>query len=347
VRFGSIETRYATNGMESCSVCDGTGMLLRDTCPLCDGEVAVSLKQRSADILDRLKRFDPVIVPGIDPSLHYFAPHLPKVSWDALGDLAAGREKSTLQYSVSGRHWMSLRLDGSGFSRAVRKMRRLGVLESEGFSDRFAQCMRSSLHHLMKEFHAVLGFTQSDEMVVFLKPASVVRGEQMPHFYNGRVQKMATLAAGLVTAKFLMELAQLCVSEGKALEGIAEVLPHFDCRVGHYDSWEEAQALLLWRAYDCSVNGVSDAVYHTKGSGKEIMGKSKVEKAAWLGKNGLLPLPKHQAYGHLLVKTTQDVAGYNPQTKETVTTMRQVIRPVEGPVLELCRTGALQDPSRV
>ena len=45
------------------------------------------------------------------------------------------------------------------------------------------------------------------------------------------------------------------------LAELAEIAPHFDCRVGSYASWEEARALLLWRAYDCSVNGVSDAVY--------------------------------------------------------------------------------------
>ena len=50
------------------------------------------------------------------------------------------------------------------------------------------------------------------------------------------------------------------------------MLPHFDCRVGSFASWEEARSLLLWRAYDCSVNGVSDAVYHIKGSGKAIQG---------------------------------------------------------------------------
>jgi len=329
----------------SCAVCGGTGYLLQDVCPLCDAEADASLVERSAEILERLKRHDPVKVPGMDLSLHYFAPHVPKVTWSALGDLVAAREKSTLQYKVSGEHWMSLRLDGSGFSKAVRRLRALGVLEKEGFSDRFAQCMRNCLHHLMDEFHGVLGFTQSDEMIVFLKPTNVIRGERQVHFHNGRVQKIATLAAGLVTAKFVMELGQLLATEGKGLDGLAQVLPHFDCRVGHYESWEEARALLMWRAYDCSVNGVSDAVYHTQGSGKEINGKGKIEKAEWLWKNGLLPLPKHQAYGHLLVKVVREVEGFNPKTQESVTTKRQVIEALDGPVLELCRNGVLQDPS--
>eukprot|EP00928_Gymnodinium_smaydae_P089571 TRINITY_DN73517_c0_g1_i1.p1 TRINITY_DN73517_c0_g1~~TRINITY_DN73517_c0_g1_i1.p1 ORF type:complete len:359 (+),score=74.73 TRINITY_DN73517_c0_g1_i1:66-1079(+) len=332
--------------MDVCPVCDGTGSLLQDPCPLCDGKAAASLAELSEEVLERLRRNKPITIADMDPSLHYFAPHVRKVTWDALGDLVSGREKSTRQHSISGEHWISLRLDGSGFSKAVRQMRRLGVLESEGFSDRFAQCMRSCLRHLMEEFHAVLGFTQSDEMILFLKPTSVIRGERQVHFHNGRVQKLATLAASLCTAKFIMELSELCLGEGKGLDGLAKVLPHFDCRIGYYESWQEARALLMWRAYDCSVNGVSDAVYHTKGSGKVIMGKGKVEKAEWLWKNGLLPLPTHQAYGHLLVRVAREVQGYNPKLQEVVATVRQVIEPLQGPVLELMRTDRLGNPSR-
>merc|ERR1712013_443693 len=130
-------------------------------------------------------------------------------------------------------------------------------------------------------------------------------------------------------------------NEGKGLDGLAQVLPHFDCRVGYYESWEEARALLMWRAYDCSVNRVSDAVYHTQGAGKVINGKGKVEKAEWLCKNGLLPLPTHQAYGYLLVKVLREVEGYNPKTQESVTSTRQVIEALDGPMLELFRNGTL------
>lgn len=329
--------------VQACPVCDGSGHLLQDVCPLCDG--IHPLVELSNEILARLKRDEPVTVPGMDPSLHYFAPHVPKLFWDALGDLVASREKSTLQSCVAGEHWISLRLDGSGFSRAVRMMRKLDVLENEGFSDRFAKCMRESLRHLMEETQAVLGFTQSDEMIVFIKPTNFVRGERQVHFRNGRVQKLTTTAAGIVTAKFLVELGQLCVSEGKGLHGLAKVLPHFDCRLGHYKSWEEARALLMWRAHDCSVNGVSDAVYHTRGSGKAINAKDKVAKAEWLYQNGRMPLPQHQAYGHLLVRASKEVQGYNPKTEETVMTTRHVIEPLEGPVLALFRDDLLRDPS--
>jgi len=299
-----------------------------------------TILQLSADILALLKKWEPVVVDGMDPALHYLAPHVPKVRWTALGNLVAAREKTTFG-SVDGARWMSLRLDGCGFSRAVRLMRRKGVLEQDGYSAVFAEAMVSCLKVLLEHFNGAIGYTQSDEMVVFIPPASVVRGEQQNHARNGRVTKIATLAAGLVTAHFLMELSAKCVSAGVGLEGLSQVLPHFDCRVGSFASWEEAQSLLLWRAYDCSVNGVSDAVYHIPGAGKDVQCLGKREKISWLHAHGHLPLPRHQAYGTVLAKVRRRVDGHNPKTGATVATLRGFIERVDGPVLELARTDTL------
>merc|ERR1712032_1701941 len=163
----------------------------------------------------------------------------------------------------------------------------------------------------------------------------------MGHLRSGRVTKTATLAAGFATARFLMSLSLCCQKKGVELDGLAQVLPHFDCRIGHYDSWAEARALLMWRAYDCSVNGVSDAVYHIPGSGKQVQGLGKREKVEWLWKQGLLPLPRHQAYGTVLVRVKRAVEGHNPKTNETVTTLRGVIERLDGPVLELVRSDSI------
>ena len=103
--------------------------------------------------------------------------------------------------------------------------------------------------------------------------------------------------ASLITVHCVLQLAELCCRErGKeALEGLTSILPHFDCWLGHYDSWEEARGLLLWRAFDCSVNGVSDAPFQVPGSGKAVQGSSKIEKVRRLWQQGRLPLPMHQA----------------------------------------------------
>ena len=100
--------------------------------------------------------------------------------------------------------------------------------------------------------------------------------------------------------------------------------------------------MLLWRGYDCSVNGVSDAVHHSGVPGrKKGMALNARDKVAWLHDNNLLPLPKHQAYGTVLarVKRRVDVVGADPRRPdETVSVLRSKIEQVHGPVLELART---------
>ena len=304
-------------------------------------ERSPSIETLSQDVLAKLKRYQPVTIEGVDPAMHYLAPHIPKCEWTALGDLVAAREKQAAG-RVDGSKWISLRLDGCGFSKAVRMMRAKGILEP-GFSDTFARCMVGALRALLEHFRGSVGYTQSDEMVIFIPPTNVVRGERQPHSRSGRVTKTTTLAASLVTAHFLMELSQLCVERGVGLDGLAQVLPHFDCRLAAWDSWEEARALLLWRAYDCSVNGVSDAVYHQPGGHgkKAVQSLGKREKVAWLHERGLLPLPRHQAYGTVLARVRRVVEGHNPKTGEATTALRSVIEQVDSPVLEIARTDAL------
>ena len=82
---------------------------------------------------------------------------------------------------------------------------------------------------------------------------------------SGRVTKLTTLAAGHLTSTWVLELANLCHQKkaSKSLDKLQELAPHFDCRMAAFDSFEEARALLIWRAYDCSINGISDAVFHS------------------------------------------------------------------------------------
>lgn len=92
------------------------------------------------------------------------------------------------------------------------------------------------------------------------------------------------------------------------------MVPHFDCRMASYDSFEEARALLMWRAYDCSVNGVSDAVHHSKGvEGRmTVVNQGMRAKLQWLDKHGKLPLAKHQAFGTYFIRVKRVKEGYNP-----------------------------------
>jgi tRNA(His) 5'-end guanylyltransferase len=233
---------------------------------------------------------------------HETSPFVPKRHWTTLGDLLQAAEHP-VTLSIPGERWISLRLDGCGFSKVLKTLRRLGFLESDTFSEKFAAIMKRCVVELMDAMNARCGFTQSDEMTVLIPPASVVRNEQQPHYRNGRVMKLCSMAASIVTARFLKELldaerhGQAGAERAKILDDMP--LPHFDCRLGSYATETEAMSLILWRAYDCSVNGVSDAVH--KNHGGAVKQEGTRSKLKWLQAQGLLPLPPHQVPSSFLL----------------------------------------------
>ena len=87
-------------------------------------------------------------------------PRLPRAVWDALGDLVASHEKNTFAGSMPGECWITLRLDGSNFSRVVKKMRRGGLVDGDGYSVTFEQVMQRCLLALMKKFNCKVGCVQ-------------------------------------------------------------------------------------------------------------------------------------------------------------------------------------------
>jgi len=204
----------------------------------------------------------------IPADLHPNPPFVPKKVFTELGDLIKIAERPEKD-RICGSQWISLRLDGKGFGKYVRNLQRLGVFGSNGgYSQEFALIMQECVTTLMEEFSAICGYTQSDEMTVLIPAANIVRGEQQPHSFNGRVQKIGSLAASVVTGIFNLRVMEKCTKLNITVEP-KSMLARFDCRVGSYDSEKEATSVLLWRAYDCGVNGVSDAVHKAKvGSGK-------------------------------------------------------------------------------
>lgn len=74
----------------------------------------------------------------------------------------------------------------------------------------------------MGGFASKCGFTHSDEITILIAPAGAVNKNGVHHthsYYNGRVQKICSLAAATMSAHFSHGLMQL-VDEDK------ELLPH-------------------------------------------------------------------------------------------------------------------------
>lgn len=281
-----------------------------------------------------------------DPSaeLHWVAPWRSREEWNELGKIIKEREEGCDH--VPGDKWMTLRLDGVGFSNTVRKMRGTGVLpETTGFSVTMANIMVATMRRITEEFSGVLGYTQSDEIIVFVPPAPKGKGgSQTPHTRNGRVQKIASVAAGRASAIFCLEL----IKRGADPEVVLALgPPSFDCRVGRHHAWFDANVMLLWRTHDCAINGVADAVYQCKGNPerKRIMGEGTRKKLQWLHARKKLPLAPHQAYGTAVLRTRRIREAINLKTGESVKCERWGYNVLDSPLIKLVHaTGVFPEP---
>lgn len=255
---------------------------------------------------------------------HKLNPKILTDTWDKFGDAIKNKENE--KKDATGEVWISLRLDGSGFSSLIKKLRSIGIF-SKGFSVDFANIMQNLAKFLLNKLGGMCVFTQSDEITLIIPPNN-------NHLYNGRVLKLCSTSASIASVYFYNQLIKL--SPSVILE---EIYPHFDCRMGVFYTLKEALSLIWWRAYDCSINGVADAVYHQRG--KLLKNENTFDRLKWLEINNFLPLPHHQAYGSFYVRVKKIKDGFNPLTNESKKCLRYVIVKQDGPILHQVRNGNL------
>lgn len=161
------------------------------------------------------------------------------------------------------------RIDGRRFSRFTRGF-------EKPFDPFLALSMRETAKHLVEVTHALVGYVQSDEISLVWQAA----GETSSVFFDGRVQKMASVLAATATAVFSRHLAETHPAE------VARRLPVFDARVWQVPNRVEAANVMLWRAADAMKNGVS-AACRTRFSPKAMHGKDQRAMRAMLAEVGV------------------------------------------------------------
>ncbi|CAE7462512.1 unnamed protein product [Symbiodinium pilosum] len=284
-----------------------------------EDEKAISeLAQTYRDIWSLLEERAPATVEEVPSTLHELSPPTPRAAWQELGRLATACETPS---SLHGEKWVTIRLDGCMFGTLTKRMREAGLI-GPGYSDEVGEIMQLCCRAMMDEFKGNIAYTHSDEMTILLTPRlTTTTGAAQDWVHGGRVQKWLSIGASVVTALFNRRLAQM--AEERGIELPDNVIAHFDCRVGEFDSLDEALALILWRAFDCSVNCVQDGCHHG-GAPIEIVQSDFSEKLKWLHKAGRLPLKPHQAYGSLFIRTMGEFDAVVPATNETVRVTRRV-----------------------
>jgi tRNA(His) 5'-end guanylyltransferase len=137
--------------------------------------------------------------------------------------------------------------------------------------------MRETTAALVDKTHATIGYTQSDEISLLFyadKPDSSI-------FFEGKIQKMCSVLAGLTSTLFMRNLMST-----KFGEEYLDRLPHFDCRVFTLPNKAEAANAFLWREQDATKNAISMAAQHYY-SHKKLQGINSSGKQELLWQKGV------------------------------------------------------------
>lgn len=176
-----------------------------------------------------------------------------------------------------------VRLDGRGFSNFTRGMKR-------PFDQDFADLMVAATKYVVEKTHAVVGYTQSDEISLIMDVVCTSGGpnddmdsevdEIREVMFGGRFQKLNSVISGMATARFMMGAIALWPNQ------VAQMPPVFDGRVFQVPDRSEAVAALLWREMDATRNAVSMAA-RAHFSHRELQNKSSSDMRQMLAEKGI------------------------------------------------------------
>lgn len=186
---------------------------------------------------------------------------------DALGTRIKENYENRSRYFLPRRTYTIIRLDGKAFHTYTRGLKK-------PFDMDLIEDMSEATKFLCENIQGcILGYTQSDEisllLVDFDKPTTDA-------WFDGNVQKMASISASMVTAKF---------NELRAKRGINK-LAFFDSRVFTISDRIEVMNYFIWRQNDAVRNSVSMAAQSVY-SHKELNGKNGSDKQEMLFQKGI------------------------------------------------------------
>lgn len=207
---------------------------------------------------------------------------------DSLGDRLKRVEQEEAGRFANNALPLMARLDGRAFHTFTKGLRRPYDVD-------LSQLMIDTTKYLVEQTHAVVGYTQSDEITLaWLKP-----DENAEHMFGGKFQKLTSVLSSLATGYFTKYLPTRLPSK-------ADKIPSFDCRVWNVDDERELYLNFLWRQDDAIKNSISMAAqaHFSHSSLHGVDGKSKLAR---LQENGTPweALPEFFKFGTFVQRRTK------------------------------------------
>jgi tRNA(His) 5'-end guanylyltransferase len=190
---------------------------------------------------------------------------------DQLGDRMKDFYEDRTRYKLARRTNTIIRIDGKAFHTYTRGLKR-------PFDEGLMEDMNKTTEFLCQNIQgAKFGYVQSDEISILVTDYDEISTHA---WFDGNLQKMASIAASLATAKFnQLRMARACfdyvIKEDAPIykddiEGFK--LAMFDARVFQIPYQEEVINYFIWRQQDATRNSIS-SVAQANFSAKELHGK--------------------------------------------------------------------------
>ena len=211
---------------------------------------------------------------------------------DQLGDRMKDFYEDRTRYKLARRTNTIIRIDGKAFHAYTKGLNR-------PFDQGLMEDMNKTTEYLCQNIQgAKFGFVQSDEISILLTDYDDITTHA---WFDGNLQKMASIAASLATAKFnqlrmarfaknnIDPMASLASSMMDQTMSPGEIenfkLAMFDARVFQIPYQEEVVNYFIWRQQDCTRNSIS-SVAQSLYSHKELEGKKTDEMQEMIFQKG-------------------------------------------------------------
>jgi tRNA(His) 5'-end guanylyltransferase len=185
---------------------------------------------------------------------------------DELGDRMKSYYEDRTRNFLPRRTFTIIRIDGKAFHTYTRGLNR-------PFDEGLIDDMNQTTKYLCENIQgAKFGYVQSDEISLVLTDFEKITTDA---WFNGNIQKMASISASMATAKFneLRMLRFINEVKEKGKSNVKQTFALFDSRVFTIPSEEEVINYFIWRQQDATRNSIS-AVAQSLYSHKELNGKS-------------------------------------------------------------------------
>lgn len=191
-----------------------------------------------------------------------------KEDFDALGDRQKAFEQREAGATLMPGLPVLVRLDGRSFHTFTRGLAR-------PYDERLSSAMIETTKFLVEQTQASIGYCQSDEISLAF-PNQDLTNKML---FDGRIQKLCSVFAGLAAARF-GELIRQSIPQK------AHLYPVFDARVWSVPSLEVAADHFVWREADATRNSLTMAA-HAVYSHKELHKAGYTQKHEMLHRKGI------------------------------------------------------------